>query len=1312
MKRGREFWAAVWGRLRGKGGKGRSAGAAADAAVTGGGAGTAGVVGGWQAGGSGHAGRCRDFDNRTSPPVSLGEVVRYQSAPELTFVVQNTGTATLKLGSVRVPSRYSVVDRLVSKLAPYASDLFTVRLTTSYVGTFTGEVKFSTNDADENPFNFAVQGVVKPAVPEIAVYAGAEEIADNRTAPPVEFGSAAQGSPGPTQTFTVRNLGTATLTLGTPQVPGGYTVIEPLVTSLAAGAWDTFTVRLNTATVGTWAGQISFSTNDADENPFNFAITGQVISVGPAPEIAVYGSAGEIADGQTSPLIDFGRADRGAAGPTRTFTVRNQGTAALTLSGVQVPGGYTVVEPLASSLAAGAADTFTVQLNTGAVGTFAGQIVIGNDDADENPFNFSITGRVTAPVVYVSINDVAQAEGDAGETDFTFTVSLSTAVPSGSLTLNYRTEDGSAVADADYRPVSGTLSFGPGETSKTLTVKVLGEKRVETDETFFVWLLVYSNNSTSPVAIQDSQGQGTILNDDYAALSIDDVTVTEGNAGDVAAVFTVSLSQPVDAGSVSVSYSTSDGSAVASQPDYRARSGSVSFAAGATVQTISIPVVGDTVDEWDETFYVTLGLAGSTYVTLADGSGLGLILDDDDPGANENPDVWRILHQSQCFCSTVCESDCQAVSTMDGGFVQELLDWTAELPVYFADATFNAAAAIFNFAVRMPDLGASPDRITVKLDVGTHQGVPQTFPTAGLGTGAVTTFAIADDYSDLATGVHPLKLALQAFRGTELLGQTTLEDQTLLIDLSDSSFGVRWWLPSLDRLFVTPQGAGLVEGGNRAWWFAAGGASAEASAAAPGEASGEATSLATGYQTPDGFFGELLPTDSGYQVRDYQGNVREFDSLGRLRGRIDRNGNRTSYGYDSLGRPTVILDATGRMDRYLYTGSRLSSVRDEAGRETTFGYDALGRLTAVTYPDPDAVAGNRNTPVERFEYDANGRLIVYRAADHAEGDPAASRITRFEYDATGRYRRSVKADGSVWQLTPAQTKGLGGFVPPDELYATATDGGQNVTTVWHDDFGNVTKRVDAQNNVFLWERNSQGLVTRSVLPDPDGGGPLPALVTTYTYDARGNLTSLKSPDFSTQSWQYDPTFSQVTQYRDALGRTTDYTLDAYGNATQVTQRGTSSSAADTALGDASHRWQNPWNRLDANNDGYVSPMDSLVVTNAVNAGGARPLAAPTSGSSPPPYVDVNGDDFLSAADVLEVSNSLKGTATLTTQYVYTDGVNVPGVPRGLLYEETDPLGRKTRYEYGTSGTLPEQGRIAARHFRIRDERCRSDAVHL
>ena len=605
-------------------------------------------------------------DNRTAPAVDWGEVYQYGAGPELTFVVQNTGTDTLRLGSVRVPSGFAVGDRLASRLEPYESDTFTVWLTTSYAGTFAGEIEFSTNDADEDPFNFAVCGVVKPPLPEIVVYAGAGEIQDNRAAPPVDFGSAGQGSPGPTVTFSVYNSGMGTLALGTPQVPNGYTVTEQLASSLAAGAWDTFTVRLNTVAVGTFAGEIRFSTNDEDEDPFNFAVTGQVVAVGPQPEIAVSGSAGEIADGQTSPPIDFGRVDLGAAGPTQTFTVRNEGAAVLTLGGVLVPSPFTVIEPLASSLAPGASDTFTVRLNTDSGGTFVGQIRIGNNDADENPFNFSIAGSVTGPAVEVSIDDVVRAEGDAGETDFTFTVSLSTALLDGWLTLGYRTKDGSAVANDDYWPLSGTLSFAPGETSQTLTVKVLGEKRVEADETFFVELWADDSTSSSPVEIADAPGQGTIRNDDFATLSINDVTVTEGNAGDVAAVFTVRLSRPVEAGPVSVSYRTADGSAAAGQPDYRAQSGSVSFATGTTVQTISVSVVGDTVAEWDETFYLLLSLTDSAYVTLADDSGVGRIVDDDEASADENPPVRRILHQWQCCCNPGQRARVRRAGTVEG----------------------------------------------------------------------------------------------------------------------------------------------------------------------------------------------------------------------------------------------------------------------------------------------------------------------------------------------------------------------------------------------------------------------------------------------------------------------------------------------------------------------------------------------------------------------------------------------------------------------------------------------------------------------
>jgi hypothetical protein len=91
-----------------------------------------------------------------------------------------------------------------------------------------------------------------------------------------DFGSITQGGTAISRTFTVRNDGTAALTLGTVSVPTGFTLTDGLSANLAAGASDTFTVQLDTATAGTKAGEISFSTNDSDENPFHFAITGVV----------------------------------------------------------------------------------------------------------------------------------------------------------------------------------------------------------------------------------------------------------------------------------------------------------------------------------------------------------------------------------------------------------------------------------------------------------------------------------------------------------------------------------------------------------------------------------------------------------------------------------------------------------------------------------------------------------------------------------------------------------------------------------------------------------------------------------------------------------------------------------------------------------------------------------------------------------------------------------------------------------------------------------------------------------------------------
>jgi hypothetical protein len=100
-------------------------------------------------------------------------------------------------------------------------------------------------------------------------------IRDGQTTP-VDFGKVRKGACGPTRTFRVSNTGTAPLTLRKLTVPAGYKIVQPLSASLVPGAADTFTVRLLSKAVGKRLGQISFITNDAGVNLFNFPVAGQV----------------------------------------------------------------------------------------------------------------------------------------------------------------------------------------------------------------------------------------------------------------------------------------------------------------------------------------------------------------------------------------------------------------------------------------------------------------------------------------------------------------------------------------------------------------------------------------------------------------------------------------------------------------------------------------------------------------------------------------------------------------------------------------------------------------------------------------------------------------------------------------------------------------------------------------------------------------------------------------------------------------------------------------------------------------------------
>ena len=113
------------------------------------------------------------------------------------------------------------------------------------------------------------------AGPDVEVVQGAAAIADGQAAP-VAFGSVPQGVRGPTRVFTVRNGGDIPLVLGAIAVPEGFTLAEPLAAELAPFGEDTFTVQLDSAAAGPRSGQVSFATNVAGSDPFNFPVAGTV----------------------------------------------------------------------------------------------------------------------------------------------------------------------------------------------------------------------------------------------------------------------------------------------------------------------------------------------------------------------------------------------------------------------------------------------------------------------------------------------------------------------------------------------------------------------------------------------------------------------------------------------------------------------------------------------------------------------------------------------------------------------------------------------------------------------------------------------------------------------------------------------------------------------------------------------------------------------------------------------------------------------------------------------------------------------------
>lgn len=270
-------------------------------------------------------------------------------------------------------------------------------------------------------------------------------------------------------------------------------------------------------------------------------------------------------------------------------------------------------------------ETFTFALSSPSAGT---QLLSPSSE------EITITDNDAAPTLAITSPSVA--EGNTGTTGLAFVVTLSGA--SGkTVTVDFVSANGTATAGSDYTSIGGTLTFVPGDTSETAPVSVIGDTVDEANETLSVTL----SNATN-AAITTALGTGTITDDDTApTVSIADAIVTEGNATDVAMSFPVTLSA-ASGQSVTVNYSTTNGTAVA-PGDYTTVTGAtLTFAPGETTKNAVVTVRHDALDEQVETLTVTL--SNATNVTVTDGTAIGAINDaaDDVPPADDGGS-WGLL---------------------------------------------------------------------------------------------------------------------------------------------------------------------------------------------------------------------------------------------------------------------------------------------------------------------------------------------------------------------------------------------------------------------------------------------------------------------------------------------------------------------------------------------------------------------------------------------------------------------------------------------------------------------------------------------
>jgi trimeric autotransporter adhesin len=365
-------------------------------------------------------------------PFDFGSI-QENTSRDLSFTVENRGSATLELtGSPPLElvdnqhQWFAIIEAPATSLAPGETTTFTLRFAPDGVGVQTANIAMGCNDPNHPTLTLPIQGEgTATPVPEMHLKQGGRNLSSG--AEEVSYSDVLLGDSS-SLGFTIQNLGDGTLHLtGSPRVsvqmqgsePGQgvqFSVTSQPVASVAPGGSTTFDLEFAPLAEGAWSAEVSIANDDSDENPYTFLVSGSGVT--PEMDIKTTGLRPvTIPDGTGS--YNFGQQ---RVGSTRlvTFSVHNYGSANLSLSGSPrvVVGGtsrITVNTQAPSAIIPGGFGTFRLAFSPTGEGAYSGTVSIANNDLDENPYTFTVSGTGVASEISVfDFQDQPISDGDDG----------------------------------------------------------------------------------------------------------------------------------------------------------------------------------------------------------------------------------------------------------------------------------------------------------------------------------------------------------------------------------------------------------------------------------------------------------------------------------------------------------------------------------------------------------------------------------------------------------------------------------------------------------------------------------------------------------------------------------------------------------------------------------------------------------------------------------------------------------------------------------------------------------------------------------